>query len=220
MPTLAAHVPAGFRSRPARVLPRYCTSLINRTSDLFWETRFNVTTTGGAASPHPDARHYGYLAYHTYFSIFDRLQIGADDVVADLGCGKARPVIAAASYPIKQAIGVEIDPALCAIAAANGAQMRGRQAPLRFVCESAAEFRYDEVTVIVMFHPFGGDTMREMLARVRESLDARPRRLRIAYCNPLFTALLSAKPWLQLYESWQPTTWSRLKFPVHFYRAS
>lgn len=217
-PTTAQLSPE-YRFLPAPVIPRYATSLLNRACDLWWETRFGIKTTGGAPSPHPDAHHYGTLAYHTYFKIFDRLQLGPSDVVVDLGCGKARPPCIAATYPVKSVVGVEIDPALCAIGAANAARMRGRRAPLEIVGASATDFDYDAATVIVMFHPFGAETLRQVMARWEQSLAARPRTLRIVYGNPLLSPLLAAKPWLRLDECWNPGQWSRIKFPVHFYRS-
>jgi SAM-dependent methyltransferase len=220
MPLTATQLSPEYRFTPAPTLPRYCTSLLNRICDRSWETYFNINTLGGAPSPHADANHYGYLAYHTYFSIFDHLKLQSTDVVADLGCGKGRVSCLAAQYKIAASIGVEIDPPLWQQAEANGARMKHRRSPLRFVCQSAVDFNYDPVNVVVMFHPFGSETMRAVLGRWEESLLRRPRPFRVVYGNPILSPLLAAKPFLQLYECWNPGTWSRVKFPVHFYRAS
>lgn len=200
--------------------PHYCTSVVNRLSDAFWETRFGIRTKGYEQSPHPDANRYGYLAFHTYFAILNRLQLTRRDVVVDLGCGKGRPVCAAASYRIRKAVGVEIDPQLHHHAETNAAWMRGRRAPVRIVNQSAVDFDYDTTTAIVMFHPFGAETMNLVLDRIEASLAARPRKLQIAYANPMFSGLLASRPWLQLEEAWTPGRWSRIKFPVHFFRNS
>jgi SAM-dependent methyltransferase len=217
--SFVAELSPQYRFTPPPRFAHYCTSALNRVSDRFWEARYRLNTRGGAPSPHADAHHYGYLAYHTYFSIFDRLQLTPDDVVVDLGCGKGRVVCVAATYRVKAAIGVEIDPPLCEIAEKNAASMHSRRAPIRIACQSAVDFDYDDTNVIVMFHPFGADTMRAVLAQWERSLERRPRIIRIAYGNPILSPLLAAKPWLQLTECWQPRMWSRLKFPVHFYQA-
>jgi SAM-dependent methyltransferase len=214
----AAQLSAEYRFTPAPAVPRYITSVINRVSDRFWESYFHINTRGNAASPHPDAHRYGYLAYHSYFSIFDRLRIGESDVVADVGCGKGRVSCLAAHHQINRSIGIEIDPALWKIARANGARMCHRRSPLNFICGSAVDFDYDDVTVVTLFHPFGADTMRAVLANWEESLRRRPREFRIVYCNPLLSPILAAKPFLRLFECWNPGTWSRIKFPIHFYR--
>lgn len=220
MPPIAAQLSPDYRFTPAPRLPHLCTSLLNRICDRYWESLFNINTRGGAPSPHPDAHHYGYLAYHTYFSIFDRLQLTPADVVVDLGCGKGRVVCIAARYEIKSAVGVEIDPPLCAAAQANGQRLRLRRAPVGFACQSAVDFNYDEASVVVMFHPFGADTMRAVLDRWAESLARRPRKFRVVYGNPLLSPMLAARSWLRLYECWEPGAWSRIKFPVHFYHST
>lgn len=199
-------------------LPHLCTSLVNRVSDYGWESRLGVHTTRNAPSPHRDANRYGYLAFHTYFAALDALKLGPSDVVVDLGCGKGRVVCAAAQYGIREAIGVEIDPLLAAMAEHNVAQLRKRRAPTRIVCESAVEFDYSSTTVIVMFHPFGADTMNQVLDRLAASLVENPRTLRIVYANPELGSVLANRPWLSLEKTWQPSSWSRVKFPVHFYR--
>lgn len=218
MPPLTAELSPEYRFTPAPSLPRNCTSALNRICDRYWEMRLNINTLGGAPSPHSDANHYGYLAYHTYFSIFDRLDLKPTDVVVDLGCGKGRVSCVAATYPIKQSIGVEIDPPLARLAEVNAGRMRLRRAPLRIVCQSATEFDYDQVNIVVMFHPFGAETMRTVLGKWEESLARHPRPFRVVYGNPILSPMLAAKPWLKLTECWNPGTWSRVKFPVHFYQ--
>lgn len=201
-------------------LPHLCTSLVNRVSDLGWESRLGVRTTRNAPSPHRDANRYGYLAFHTYFAALDVLKLQPHDVVVDLGCGKGRVVCAAAQYAIREAIGVEIDPMLATMAEHNTAQLRRRRTPTRIVCKSAVEFDYSTTTVIVMFHPFGADTMNQMLDRLATSLIEHPRELRIVYANPELSSVLAARPWLTLENNWQPSIWSRVKFPIHFYRST
>jgi len=220
MPLIAAELSSEYRFTRAPTLPRYCTSLLNRVCDRYWEAYFNINTLGGAPSPHSDANHYGSLAYHTYYSLFDRLKLQPTDVVADLGCGKGRVSCLAAHYRIRTSIGVEIDRPLWETAKANRARMKHRHSPLQFVCQSAVDFDYDDVNVVVMFHPFGSETMRAVLGRWQESLQRRPRTFRVVYGNPLHSPMLAAKPFLQLYECWNPGTWSRVKFPVHFYRST
>jgi SAM-dependent methyltransferase len=217
---LAARLSSEYRFTPAPAFPRYCTSGLNRVDDRFWEMYFNIRTLGGAPSPHADANHYGYLAYHTYFSIFDRLRLKKSDVVADLGCGKGRVSCLAAHYKIRASIGVEIDPPLCELATENGARMRDRRSPLYFVCQSAADFSYDDVNIVVMFDPFGSETMRTVLGKWEASLSRRPREFRVVYGNPILSPMLAARPFLDLYECWNPGPWSRVKFPVHFYRST
>lgn len=207
------------RFQPVPLLRHYCTSLLNRVEDFCWERRLGVQTTGGAAtSRFRDAHHYGTLAYHTYFSVFDHLGLAPSDVVVDLGAGKGRVTCIAALYPVRHVFGVEIDPELCALGRQNGDRMRMRRAPVTYLGQSATEYRFEGVTVVTMFNPFGSDTMHHVLVRLRESLAENPRQVRIVYGNPVLSQMLAARTWLELEECWEPAAWSRLKFPVHFYR--
>jgi SAM-dependent methyltransferase len=215
--SVAAGTIAEPRYAAAPRLPRYCTSLVNRVSDLVWERKLGIATRGIFDGLHPDGNRYGYLAFHTYFSIFDRWGLTTSDVVVDLGCGKGRVVCAAAQYAVREVVGVEIDPQLAAAAKANAARLRRRRAAVRIVEQSAVDFDYAAVTAIVMFHPFGAETMRQVLDRLERSLVEYPRKLRIAYANPVLTSLLAERPWLKREERLTPTTWSRVKFPIDFY---
>ena len=197
----------------------YCTSIVNRASDFLWERRLGIRTQGRADSLHPDAHPYGYLSFHTYFAILDSLDLARSDVVVDLGCGKGRICCAAAQYDIRESIGVEIDPQLAAAAEANALRLKRRRASLRIIEDSATALDYDPVSVIVMFHPFGRETMAAVMDRLEESLARRPRLLRIVYANPLFDDVLVERPWLERYAAWNPGRWSRIKFPVHCYRS-
>jgi hypothetical protein len=220
MTTPAAVVSPEYRYTAAPWLAHYCTSAINRISDLYWERKLGISTTGNAPSAQGDAHRYGYVAYQTWFAVFAGLQLTARDVVVDIGAGKGRVICAAAMYDINEAVGVEIDPKLAEVAATNGLRMRCRRAPVRVLCQSASEFEFDSATVITMFHPFGGDTMRTMLLNLRDSLIRCPRRVRIAYVNPWHAPVVDSQPWLRLDERWDTTAWSRLKFPVHFYHTT
>lgn len=209
-----------YSFRQTRGPAHYCTSLVNRISDFFWENRFMVETTGGAGpSPTDEINAYGFVAYHSSFAMLDHVGLKSSDVVVDLGAGKGRVVVIAASYPVQRVVGVEIEAHLARAGRRNAMAMRGRRAPIDFLQMSATDYNYDDATVITLFNPFGSGTMREVLRRIEQSLARRPRDLRIVYCNPILSPMLAAKPWLELHECWTPGAWSRLKFPVHFYRS-
>lgn len=209
-----------YSFRQTRGFAHYCTSLVNRVSDFFWENRFMVETTGGAGpNPTDEINAYGFVAYHSSFAMLDHVGLDPSDVIVDLGAGKGRVVTVAASYPVKKVVGIEIEPHLARDGQKNAAMMRGRRAPIDFLRLSATDYDYDEATVLTLFNPFGSETMRQVLKRIEQSLARRPRDLRIVYLNPILSPMLAAKPWLELQESWTPGTWSRLKFPVHFYRS-
>ncbi len=54
------------------------------------------------------------------------------------------------------------------------------------------------MTVIYAYNPFSGDTLDRVLRRIRESYEARPRRLVIVWRHPIhLDRLLSKHDWLQ-----------------------
>jgi predicted RNA methylase len=204
-------------------LPRIAsayTGAINRLSDRFWEKRFNISTRGCIHPRQGDATRYESVPYHAMFRIMDRLRIGRGDVVVDVGSGMGRAVCVAASYPIREAVGVELERDLHETAAANAAAVRNVRAPIRLHCGSAAEFDFRDITVILFFNPFGPVTMEAVLARIRASLEAQPRTIRIGYVNATCAHVLYQHPWIEFEEGWEMRKWSRVKTPVHFYRAT
>jgi precorrin-6B methylase 2 len=215
---LPGPVPADNKFVELPRIPSACTALLNRVSDVWWEKRLNIVTAGRRDVPHADAVHYEPLPYYSVFKIMDRLGLGPSDVLVDIGSGMGRALCVAASYPIRAAVGVEIEPELNALADANARRMRGRRAPIQLNCGSATEFDYDEATVLWIFNPFGAATMRVVLERLKTSLVRRPRSLRVAYINATCAHLFAAQPWLELQEHWQMAAWSRVKTPVQFYR--
>ncbi len=202
-------------------LPRIASSytgLVNRCSDAVWERRFHIATGGRIDPRQGDATRYESVPYYTMFRMLDRLHIGPRDVVVDVGSGMGRAVCAAASYPIREAVGVELEPDLHAVAELNVARARHMRAPRRLHCGSAAEFDFRDITVILFFNPFGPATMQAVLGRIHTSLLAQPRTIRIGYLNATCAHVLHEHSWIVFEEDWKMSHWSRIKTPVHFYR--
>lgn len=192
---------------------------IDRVLDACWEKRLGICTTGHAEVNYPDARPYHSLHYRLYWRVLRHCRPAESDVIVDVGCGKGRVLCCAATFPARQVIGVEIDPALCAAARENAARMRGRRCPISVENTAAQEFDYTPATILVMFNPFGRDTMAAVIGRVGRSLADRPRRLRVVYGNPVDDDLLAAAPWLRRVEHWPACPWTGRKFAVSFWEA-
>lgn len=175
--------------------------------DYFWDLRLGVSTFGyypavGAADA-PDFRvHYTPVPYGTLFRILRHVELGPDDVFADLGCGLGRTVFGASWLGARRAVGVEIERRLVDLASRNLSQNRFRARAVEFVCESAESYALADTTVIFMFHPFGEGTMRNVIGRLDQSLAHWPRRLRIAYLNPVHGRVLDASEQLVRSDQW------------------
>ncbi len=116
----------------------------------------------------------------------------------DLGSGMGRAVFEAASLPFRQALGIEISPALHAIARDNLAAFdreRLRCADLRFVRGNAIDARLPRGDLVVyLYNPFDGP----FVARVVERLAAHPGAVALAYHTPVERDAVEASPAFEL----------------------
>jgi len=116
----------------------------------------------------------------------------------DLGAGMGRALLAAASYPFRRIVGVEISPALAAIARDNLEIFERRAArpprcrDLRIVCEDAAAYRFPRGDLVVyLYNPFDAT----LVARVAANLARVPRkRLAVIYHTPVERHVFDANP--------------------------
>jgi SAM-dependent methyltransferase len=114
--------------------------------------------------------------------------VTADDVFLDIGAGKGRAVLLAATYSFRRVIGVELSTRLVDIAQANlnraGARLRCKDVVI--VNGDAVEYEIpDDVTVVFMHNPLLGPSFAAVVQNVLDSYDRRPRSLRIVYVNPI-----------------------------------
>ncbi len=109
------------------------------------------------------------------------------DVLLDYGAGMGRMMVAAAEYPFRKIVGVELAAQLSALGRENLARRRSRFRchDLELITADACLFVVpSEVTVVYIFNSFGGEVLASVLDRIRESVEQTPRRLRLAFCAP------------------------------------
>jgi hypothetical protein len=128
----------------------------------------------------------GWFTLYRAFRAFD---VGAGDVLIDIGSGAGRAVLVASRLPFRRVIGLELVEHLHRQAEGNLARFRlQRRAVVELVCRDAAEYQLpDDVSVVFLYNPFGPDggrTFQEVVANILASVDRAPRRLRIIYINP------------------------------------
>jgi SAM-dependent methyltransferase len=116
------------------------------------------------------------------------LGVSERDTFVDFGCGKGRVVHQAAKWPFGRVIGVEVSPELAAMArrvlAARSRQHRCRE--VEVVVSDVRHYRVpDDVTIGYFFRPFGDETLEAVLRRIIESIDRRPRSVRLIYMWPM-----------------------------------
>jgi SAM-dependent methyltransferase len=120
--------------------------------------------------------------------------VRADDVFIDFGSGMGRVVYqAAARYPFRRVIGVELSERLHAVAVDNIERNRHRLRcqDVELHCSDVLAYEIpDDVTVVYMGNPFNGPIFADVLERLVASVQRNPRRLRLLYMNPVEEAMV------------------------------
>lgn len=110
-----------------------------------------------------------------------------DFSLVDLGCGKGRALLVAASLGFKKAIGVELSGTLLDVARRNVERFKaaGYRGDFELQRGDAATFEPPDGDVVYyLFNPFGAAVLQVVVDRLVESLRLRPRRAAIAYVFP------------------------------------
>jgi SAM-dependent methyltransferase len=167
--------------RFARVAQRVADSVLDRDLD----------TSARAEEPeheHPDRLLYVASPWHVLPRALRYIGVTDQDVFVEFGCGKGRVLHQAAKLPFRRVVGVEISPELAEIARSNLAARadQHRCADIEIVVSDAAEFQVpDDLTIGYLYHPFRDATLDAVLRNIIQSLDRRPRRVRLIYVYPL-----------------------------------
>ncbi len=200
--------------RPAHIGARGALNRrLERRAGIETEGRISTTELGYA---NEDYVHYVPAAWFQLRRILRPSDVGPDDVFIDYGSGMGRVVYqAAAWYPFKRVIGVELTAALTEVAQRNidrnADRLRCRDVEL--VTADALEYPVpDDVTVVYLNNPFFGDVFRKVMERLVESQTRRPRRLLVVYANPREESVLYELGFrrVRALRGWRPSEdWSR-----------
>lgn len=193
--------------------------------DEYWDRRIGVRTFGfrpavGEADA-PDYRVcYVPTHYRKLFKIFRRLEIGPEDSFLDIGCGMGRPVFAASWAGAKRAVGIEIDEELVAAARRNLERCRLKKHSIEFFNTPAEAYGPSDATIVYMYHPFGPGTMQLVAEALARDLEARPRRLRIAYENPVHADIIDATKNFRQIDYWPARKFASSPYSVIFWEST
>lgn len=165
--------------------------------DEFWDRRLGISTFGhipaiGDQDSLDLQMHYEPTPYRVIFSIIEHLGVGPDDVLVDFGSGMGRVPFAACWAGCGRSIGVEIDQTLYRQACQNAERSAVTNRRVEFTCVPAQQYDPAEVTIVYLFHPFGAGTLKAVVDNLRHSIAGNPRRVRIAYSNPVFADIINA----------------------------
>jgi SAM-dependent methyltransferase len=130
--------------------------------------------------------------------------IKATDAFLDLGSGKGRAVLAAARYPFKRVIGVELSSSLNTIARGNVAKMGKHLVcnDVEIVTADIAEYEIpSDVTFIYIFNTVEGGLFQKVVDRICESVASSPRVINLAYYCAEMAEYLTTRGFEEVTES-------------------
>ena len=103
----------------------------------------------------------------------------------DIGAGKGRGLLVASEYHFRKVIGIELNPAMAAIARQNVAHWTRAHsedstathlAPIEVLEQDALEFDLPSTpTLLFLFHPFEAPVLKQLLRRIETQFAARPK---------------------------------------------
>lgn len=106
----------------------------------------------------------------------------------DVGCGKGRALLLAAEMPFREAVGVELNAGLAAVAERNVERWRelGRErAPMRVVCGDATEVELPAGPLLLyLYNPFRAEVLRRLLGRLEARAEAGGGGVEVVYLYP------------------------------------
>jgi cyclopropane fatty-acyl-phospholipid synthase-like methyltransferase len=134
-----------------------------------------------------------------------------------VGCGKGRVLLAATRSPVGKLVGIEMDSELAGMARQNLARQPGNKVRVEIRNQNALDVDYDEATSVVLVDPFGAETLKAMLARLRQSIARRPRPVRLVFVmaiSPQSLEVLSGCGWLECREKFEILTFAAQTYQV------
>ncbi|HUN87346.1 MAG TPA: class I SAM-dependent methyltransferase [Terriglobales bacterium] len=124
-----------------------------------------------------------------------------DFTFVDLGSGKGRTLLMASEFGFRRIVGVELVPELHAIAKQNIAAWSSeghRSTQIESYCVDARDFVFPaEPLLVYLFNPLPEPALRVVIERLRKSVEAHPRELRVVYLNPILEHLLAQAGFLR-----------------------
>ncbi len=184
-------------------------------SEIRGEKKYGINTTGadelkdlyekGIDTSH--ATIYMPVSYELLEEIFAQLTNKPIDQLThflDIGCGKGRAMCVAAHKGYKKITGIDFSKKLCEEANQNCIITQQKVPGAEFNVINNDAFYFDipaDVDCIFMFNPFDEIIMSGVVNNIVESLQQNPRKMAIAYVNPLHKSLFTSIGFKETYYS-------------------
>lgn len=153
-----------------------------------------------------------------FFEMLGALDIRHEDYTfIDIGSGKGLVLLLASTYPFRRIVGVEFSPQLHQIAEEN---IRNYQNPeqrcrnIESIVTDVTEYDIPEdPEVIYLFNPFNEKILETLLAKIRRSIERRPRPVFILYKNPVANEVFKRERLLTIMKHTKEYTIHRYEAP-------
>ncbi len=120
----------------------------------------------------------------------------------DLGAGKGRPLLMAASLPFKNVIGVEFSEELVGIAKENIKKFPKENMQCKYIdiiCLDVVQYDFPKDGLVVyLFNPFEKPVMEQVIKNLRQSYEKNKRPMLIMYKFPVYEDLWAKENFLHL----------------------
>lgn len=164
-----------------------------------------------------DARDSMPIGYRALFRTLKRIPLAKSDVTfLDFGVGKGRAVCAAATFPFKQIVGIELSAVLAEAARANIKRMHHRKVQQVDIRQGdAVEFDLPrDANLIYFFNPFAGQTLSKVVSNIGRSYREFPRKIYVIFFNnDHFDKVVEDKRWIKKVK--QTTFYPRISCGVY-----
>ena len=189
---------------------RFTQELGYRTANYYHERRLGVTTDTTVALADlgiDTAEQHDYMAMG-YPHVWAALRaIPVDPRLStfmDFGCGMGRAIVAAATLPYREIIGIDVSGQLIELARRNVDGMRWRKTRnIKLMVADASGFEIpDDVNLMYFYNPFHGEVLHRVVGNIRRSFNRAPRPIHIVFFNNgHFEKVVEHQTWLR--KIWQ-----------------
>ncbi len=130
--------------------------------------------------------------------LLSSVDLPTDGVFVDLGCGKGKILLLAASHGFRRVVGVEISPRLCEIANENIRRYRakvGADLDIEVLLANVLDYAVGpEDSVFYFFRPFDLSIMESVLSKIVASVRSHQREAWLIFSNFEYDELFDAHP--------------------------
>jgi precorrin-6B methylase 2 len=189
---MAAPKPAFSGSTMAGSIAAIGARSVRRAGERWFELRYGIETSGFSYHDEDDPARCDDVWYHPseWFGLrraLRRLRPTGSDTLVDMGAGRGRAVLVAATMPFGRVIGVEMDEGWAQIAreALERNRRRLKCQNVEVVAANVLQFDVpDETTIVYLYCPFVGDVFQRFAERMLDFVDRVQRPVRMVYNYP------------------------------------